>query len=78
MSTSPPPPHDPVDYAHRTRVNIIAGLSITVLLALFTWSMLWMAESERMQRCIASGRRDCEKLDIPPPEPRQGILVPAH
>ncbi len=78
MSKQNQPPQDPTDYGHRTRVNIIAGISISVILGILIWSMLWLAESERMQKCINSGRRNCEKLDIPPPPPRDSIMVPAH
>ncbi len=76
-ATDPERPNDHTDYSHRRRVNIIAGISIAVLLGILIWTLQTFLEYERLQRCYASGRRNCEKLDIPDTAPA-GVVAPVR
>ena len=63
----PERPFDHTDYERRMRVNIAVGLGLAALLGILIWSVQAVEESERLQRCYASGRRDCVPLKVPPP-----------
>lgn len=69
----PERPNDHTDYARRRRVNIAVGVGLSVLLFIFIWAVQALEENERLQRCLATGRRDCVKLTAPP---REGPLEP--
>ena len=76
MTLDPQRPNDHTDYAQRRRVNIVVAIVAAVLLGALIWTVRAIQENERLQRCHASGRRDCEKLDIPDAPPR--IFEPTH
>ena len=76
MPIDPERPNDHTDYAHRRRVNILVGIGLAFLLGLLIWTVQSFEEYERLQRCYASGRRNCEKVDIPAAQP--GVFVPTR
>ena len=72
----PDRPNDHTDYERRKRVNIAVAVGLAALLAILIWSVQALEENERLQRCYATGRRDCVPLKVPP---REGPLeVPAR
>jgi hypothetical protein len=73
--TAPEPTPDPTDYSHRSRVNLIAGIAIVVLIAIVWGTVKLFVDHEKLDACIAEGRRNCIDLDVPP---RRGVIVPAR
>jgi hypothetical protein len=71
----PTPNPDPTDYAHRHRVNVIGGITIVVLIGLAFVTAKLFFDHEKMESCIASGRRNCVDLGAPP---REGIVIPVR
>lgn len=69
----PDRPNDHTDYDRRRRVNIAVGVGLSVLLFVFIWAVQALEENERLQRCLATGRRDCIKVADPG---REGPLAP--
>ena len=57
---------DETDYEHRKIVNLLAVVFLIVISAAIIWTVHAINESERMQRCINSGRSDCVKIETPP------------
>ena len=66
---------DPTDYRQRSRVNRIAFIGVCLLIALGWYAAKIFVEHEKLGACIASGRKTCVDLNLPP---RQGVFVPAH
>ena len=59
----PDPQHD----EHlRHRNNLIAIAFVLGLAIAAIWIVKMMVESEKSQRCMASGRRDCVEVPAPP------------
>ena len=69
------PHHDPTDYRHRAKVNLIAGLGIAVLVLIAFATVKLFYDHEKMEDCINSGRRNCIDLNIPP---RSGVIIPVR
>lgn len=57
---------DEPDYAHRTTVNLVAGVAVLVLAIVLVVAMNLLDNQRRMQRCVDSGRRDCFAVPTPP------------
>jgi hypothetical protein len=66
---------DTTDYAHRRRVNIIAAVGLTALVAGSIYAVKLFYEHEKLNTCIASGRRNCVDLNLPP---REGVYIPTR
>ena len=62
----------PVDYEHRTTVNLMAVIAILLLGAGVWLTMNYISESRRLDRCVGTGRRDCFVV----PDPQSGRLPP--
>ena len=60
---------EPVDYEHRTTVNLLAVIAILLLGAVFYWTANAINERQKLERCIGSGRRDCFVVPAPPGNP---------
>jgi len=59
-----PDPQNDENLRHRNNLIAIAfvlGLAIAAI-----WIVKMMVESEKSQRCMASGRRDCVEVPAPP------------
>ena len=59
-------PADDTDYEHRHFVNLLAIVFLLAIAATIIWTVRSIDESERLQRCINMGRRDCVKIDVAP------------
>lgn len=58
------------------RRSFYAGLlAATCLLALMVWAVWLFVEQQKLERCLASRRTDCTKVDSPP---REGIRIPVR
>jgi hypothetical protein len=54
------------DYRHRMKMNVL-GLAVTVLLIVIgVWLANKMAELQKNQDCVLSGRRNCMQIEVPP------------
>ena len=49
----------PVDYHHRTTVNLMAIIAILLVGAGMYLTINYITESRRLERCVGSGRHDC-------------------
>ncbi len=70
---SAPRKPEPVDYEHRTTVNLLALIAIMLLAAVIYWTASAISERQKLERCVGSGRRDCFVVPAPP-----GNLVPVQ
>ncbi len=62
---------DATDYAHRTFVNLAATAVLLFVAVCIVWTVRAIETQEKLQRCLASGRRDCVDIGGParPPMP---------
>jgi hypothetical protein len=53
------------DYRHRMKMNLLA-LAVTILLVIAgIWLAETMAEMQRIQDCVLSGRHNCAPIHVP-------------
>jgi hypothetical protein len=75
MSPAPPPDRDHRDPHHR-RVMAIAIVAVLLLLGAMVWVVQLFIAQQKLERCLASGRRDCLRIEAPlrnnGPEDRSG------
>jgi hypothetical protein len=71
---------DPVDldaetqnYEHRTFVNLLAAVLLLVLALGAAYVLTTMDRQWKLERCLASGRRDCAPLQVPPGNVRNPV-----
>jgi hypothetical protein len=57
---------DDTDYERRGFVNLAATIVLLVYAIALTWTLLALGERERLERCIAAGRKDCVSLPALP------------
>jgi hypothetical protein len=63
-----PDPDEPPEEDNRSRANIVALVFVVLLFAGAFWLFKALQQSNDIQNCIASGRRDC--IDIAHPDAR--------
>ena len=51
-------PGTPVDYAHRTTVNLVAAIAVLVLGGCLLWIFHGLDEHRKLERCVSAGRKD--------------------
>ena len=54
-----------VDTSRRRKVTLIAAAATLVLLAAMVWLVQLLVEQQRMERCLASRRPDCFRIEAP-------------
>ncbi|MCC2098278.1 MAG: hypothetical protein KDJ29_15380 [Hyphomicrobiales bacterium] len=59
------PPRQPHDQ-HQRRVMAIAAVAVIVLLAAMIYVAQMIIAQQKIERCLASGRRDCLQIETPP------------
>jgi|APCry1669189241_1035207.scaffolds.fasta_scaffold163996_2 hypothetical protein len=57
---------DQDDSNHRTFVNLVTAAFMVVLAIVAVVVIKWFLDSEKLQRCVLSGRRDCVPIEAPP------------
>jgi hypothetical protein len=65
MSSAPSGP-DGRDDGHHRRVMIIAIIAVALLLGAMVWVTKLIISQQKLERCLASGRRDCLQINVPP------------
>lgn len=66
---------DDTDYQHRNFINLIAAAVLLAIAIGVVWTVKAMEANEALNRCLATGRRDCVRLDVPP---RPTISLPEN
>lgn len=73
MASSGPQSKQPIDPktqhtqdAHRRRVTMIGIAAAAVLLAIMTWAVSLIIEQQRIERCLATRRTDCLRIETAP------------
>lgn len=60
----------PVDYAHRTTVNLAAVIAVLVLGGCLLWIFNALEANRKLERCVQAGRKDCAAIPgVPGPAP---------
>lgn len=54
---------------HHRRVMAIAAIAVMALLAFMIWVVQIFVAQQKLEKCIATGRRDCLRIEAPPREP---------
>jgi hypothetical protein len=67
---------DPIDYAHRHLVNLIALVALLIIAIAIVWTVKAMEDNENLNRCVATGRRDCSPLSIA--QPVRSVVIINH
>jgi hypothetical protein len=74
------PDEDPVNldaetpnYEHRTLVNLLAAVFLLLLALGAAYVLTTMDRQWKLERCLASGRRDCAPLPVPPGNVRSPV-----
>ena len=52
----------PVDYAHRSTVNLVAVIAVLVLGGCLLWIFNGLEAQRKLERCVQAGRKDCAAL----------------
>ena len=50
---------DDTDYKRRTTVNLVAVIALLVLGGVLYWALDLIDRQRKLERCVATGRRDC-------------------
>lgn len=56
----------PDEYRHRMTMNGLAAVVLVALMAAGWWIADTMAGLRKTQDCALSGRKNCEKIEVPP------------
>jgi len=57
---------DETDYAQRHFVNLAATAFLLALAICIAWTIRIFDQQQTLERCIASGRKDCVQISQPP------------
>ncbi len=58
---------EPIDYRHRTIMNLIALAILILLVGFGVWIADTMGDLQREQDCLMQGRSNCAPIEIPIP-----------
>ncbi len=56
---------DETDYQHRNFINLVAAIVVLAIAIGIVWVVKEIEADEALNRCLATGRRDCVLLDAP-------------
>jgi hypothetical protein len=59
----------------RNFINLVAAVVLLTIAIGVVWVVKAMEANEALNRCVATGRRDCVRLDVPP---RPIIVTPEN
>jgi hypothetical protein len=57
---------DGTDYERRTLINLLAAVFLCLIALAAAYVITTLDRQWKLERCIASGRRDCAPLQVPP------------
>ena len=60
---------EPVNYARRMLMNVIAIAVVAVLIGVGVWLADTIAQMERDQDCVLQGRHNCAPIEVPVARP---------
>jgi hypothetical protein len=60
---------EPVNYARRMLMNVIAIAVVTILIGVGVWLADTIAQMERDQDCVLQGRHNCAPIEVPAARP---------
>jgi hypothetical protein len=60
---------EPVNYARRMLMNVIAIAVVAILIGVGVWLADTIAEMERDQDCVLQGRHNCAPIEVPVARP---------
>jgi len=60
---------EPVNYARRMLMNVIAIAVVTILIGVGVWLADTIAQMERDQDCVLQGRHNCAPIEVPVARP---------
>ena len=60
---------EPVNYARRMLMNVIAIAVVAVLIGVGVWLADTIAQMERDQDCVLQGRHNCAPIEVPAARP---------
>lgn len=60
------PVNAPVDYAHRTTVNLVAAIAVLVIGGCLLWIFHALDAQRKLERCASAGRKDCAAFPAQP------------
>ncbi len=63
--TTPAPPDEDERPQSSGRGNLVALIAVVVLIALGYWAFNFIDQQRKLQNCLDSGRRDCQRLVAP-------------
>jgi hypothetical protein len=61
---------EPVNYARRMLMNVIALAVVAILIGVGVWLADTIAQMERDQDCVLQGRHNCAPIEVPVAAPR--------
>lgn len=61
---------EPINYARRMLMNVIAIAVVTILIGVGVWLADTIAQMERDQDCVLQGRHNCAPIEVPAVRPR--------
>lgn len=61
---------EPVNYARRMLMNIIAIAVVAILIGVGVWLADTIAQMERDQDCVLQGRHNCAPIEVPAARPQ--------
>jgi hypothetical protein len=68
------PSSDGTDYDRRTLINLLAAIFLCLIALAAAYVITTLDRQWKLERCIASGRRDCAPLQVPP----KGVKEPVR
>lgn len=60
---------EPINYARRMLMNVIAIAVVAILIAVGVWLADTIAQMERDQDCVLQGRHNCAPIEVPVARP---------
>jgi hypothetical protein len=65
--------HGKDDYEHRTFVNLVSAAFLALLALVAVYALTSLDRQMKMERCLASGRRDCLPVEAPVDRVREPV-----
>lgn len=66
---------DDTDYSRRTTINLAATIMLLLYAIALGWTIIAMTDAMRLERCVASGSKDCTGVPTLPSGP---VILPGR